>query len=95
MIMNNNRLMRIILFLVWSVAATLAIAYSYLGYAGREAVAGGEGMIQKGMLALALLAVVAFLPRMTGNLRRGPMIGIPEFRQAPGYQAWLQVYMTM
>ena len=58
-----------------------AIAYTYLGYAGREAVAGGEGMIQKGLLALALLAVVAFLPRLIGNLRRGPMIDIPEFRR--------------
>ncbi len=58
-----------------------AIAYTYLGYAGREAVAGGEGMIQKGMLALALLAVVAFLPRLIGNLRRGPMLDIEEFKQ--------------
>lgn len=57
------------------------IAFTYLGYAGREAVAGGEGMIQKGLLALALLAVVAFLPRLIGNLRRGPMIDIPELRQ--------------
>jgi uncharacterized membrane protein YdjX (TVP38/TMEM64 family)/rhodanese-related sulfurtransferase len=58
-----------------------AIAYTYLGYAGREAVAGGEGMIQKVLLALALLAVVAFLPRLIGNLRRGPMMDIAEFRQ--------------
>ena len=58
-----------------------AIAYTYLGYAGREAVAGGEGMIQKGLLALALLAVVAFLPRVIGNLRRGPMMETEEFRQ--------------
>jgi uncharacterized membrane protein YdjX (TVP38/TMEM64 family)/rhodanese-related sulfurtransferase len=58
-----------------------AIAYTYLGYAGREAVAGGESMIRKGLLALALLAVVAFLPRLIGNLRRGPMIDIPEFRR--------------
>ena len=58
-----------------------AVAYTYLGYAGREAVAGGEGMIQKGLLALALLAVVAFLPRLIGNLRRGPMMDIAEFRQ--------------
>ena len=57
------------------------VAFTYLGYAGREAVAGGEGMIQKGLLALALLAVVAFLPRLIGNLRRGPMIDIPELRQ--------------
>jgi len=58
-----------------------AIAYTYLGYAGREAVAGGEGMIQKGLLALALLAVVAFLPRLIGTLRRGPMLETDEFRR--------------
>jgi len=48
-----------------------AIAYTYLGYAGREAVAGGEGLIRKALLALALLAVVAFLPRLIGRLRGG------------------------
>ncbi len=46
-----------------------AIAYTYLGYAGREAVAGGEGLIQKGLLALALLSVVAFLPHFIKRLR--------------------------
>ncbi len=46
-----------------------AIAYTYLGYAGREAVAGAEGTIQKGLLALALLALVAFLPRLVKRLR--------------------------
>ena len=49
-----------------------AIAYTYLGYAGREAVAGGSGVIQKGLLALALLAAVAFLPRLMGRLRQKP-----------------------
>ena len=58
-----------------------AIAYTYLGYAGREAIAGGEGMIQKGLLALALLAVVAFLPRLIGTLRRGPMLDTEAFRR--------------
>jgi uncharacterized membrane protein YdjX (TVP38/TMEM64 family) len=48
-----------------------AIAYTYLGYAGREAVAGSEGMIRKALLALALLAIVAFLPRLIRRLRRG------------------------
>jgi uncharacterized membrane protein YdjX (TVP38/TMEM64 family) len=47
-----------------------AFAYTYLGYAGREAVAGGEGLIQKGLLALALLAAVAFLPRLIKKLRQ-------------------------
>ena len=58
-----------------------AIAYTYLGYAGREAVGGGEGLIQKALLALALLAVVAFLPRLIGKLRRGPMMDIPQLKQ--------------
>jgi uncharacterized membrane protein YdjX (TVP38/TMEM64 family)/rhodanese-related sulfurtransferase len=51
-----------------------AIAYTYLGYAGREAVAGGEGLIQKGLLALGLLALAAFLPRLVGRLRRKSML---------------------
>ncbi len=58
-----------------------ALAYTYLGYAGREAIAGGEDMIRKGLLALALLAVVAFLPRLIGKLRRGPVIDTREFKQ--------------
>ncbi len=58
-----------------------AIAYTYLGYAGREAIGGGEGVIQKALLALGLLALVAFLPRLIGKLRRGPMVDIPELKQ--------------
>ncbi|TCK17726.1 putative membrane protein YdjX (TVP38/TMEM64 family) [Thiogranum longum] len=58
-----------------------AVAFTYLGYAGREAVAGGEGMIQKGLMALALLAVVAFLPRLIASLRSGPMIDTETFKQ--------------
>ncbi|HBE92441.1 MAG TPA: sulfurtransferase [Gammaproteobacteria bacterium] len=50
-----------------------ALAYTYLGYAGREAIGGGEGLIQKGLLALALLALVAFLPRLIRRLRQPPM----------------------
>jgi len=55
-------------------------AYTYLGYAGREAIGGGEGLIQKIMIAIALLAVVAFLPRLIGNIRRGPTIDIAELK---------------
>lgn len=54
-----------------------AIAYTYLGYAGREAVAGGEGLIQKSLLALALLALVAFLPRLVKRLRAVPAPVLP------------------
>ena len=58
-----------------------ALAYTYLGYAGREAVAGGEGLIQKGLLALALLATVAFLPRLVSRWRKPPMVDVPELKQ--------------
>jgi rhodanese-related sulfurtransferase/sulfur relay (sulfurtransferase) complex TusBCD TusD component (DsrE family) len=51
-----------------------ALAFTYLGYAGREAVAGGEGLIQKGLLALALLGLVAFLPSLIKRLRGAPAI---------------------
>lgn len=64
-----------------------ALAYTYLGYAGREAVAGGEGLIQKGLLALALLALAAFLPRLVSRLRQGPMLEAAELqRQLEGDQ---------
>ena len=58
-----------------------AIAYTYLGYAGKEAIAGGEGMVQKIMLAIALLALVGFLPRIIGMVRRKPMISIDQLKQ--------------
>ena len=38
-------------------------------------------MIQKGLLALALLAAVAFLPRLIGKLRKGPMMDAPELKR--------------
>lgn len=58
-----------------------AIAYTYLGYAGREALAGGQGLIQKIMLALALLAIVSFLPSLISRLRRGPMVDVNTLKQ--------------
>ncbi len=51
-----------------------AMAYTYLGYAGREAIAGGEGAIQKALLALALLATVAFLSRGIARSRRASAV---------------------
>lgn len=58
-----------------------AIAYTYLGYASREAIAGGEGLIQKIMLALALLAIVGFLPSLIARIRRGPMMNVETLKQ--------------
>ncbi|MFV9615138.1 MAG: VTT domain-containing protein [Gammaproteobacteria bacterium] len=58
-----------------------ATAYTYLGYIGKEAATGGEGLIQKAMLALALLALVAFLPRLIGSIRKGAMLSITDLKQ--------------
>jgi rhodanese-related sulfurtransferase len=41
-----------------------ALAYAWLGYAGREALAGNEVAIRYGLMGLALLAAVAFVPRL-------------------------------
>ncbi len=53
--------------LVCMVPGTLA--YTRLGYAGREAIAGNDEAIRYGLIGLALLAAVAFLPRLLRRLR--------------------------
>ncbi|MFV1984193.1 MAG: VTT domain-containing protein [Thiohalomonadales bacterium] len=58
-----------------------AVAYTYLGYAGREAIAGGQGMIQKALLALSLLALVAFIPRVIARYRRSSMLTVDALKQ--------------
>ncbi len=62
-----------------------AIAYTYLGYAGREAVAGGEGLVQKALIALALLATVSFLPRLIKRLHRAPTLNAAELKRKLGH----------
>lgn len=57
-----------------------AFAYTWLGHVGREAFAGGDGLIQKGLLALALVGLVAFLPRLVVALRRGPGLEVQTLR---------------
>ncbi len=47
-----------------------ALAYAYLGDAGREAVSGGPDLVRKGLLALALLAAVALLPSLIRRWQR-------------------------
>jgi uncharacterized membrane protein YdjX (TVP38/TMEM64 family)/rhodanese-related sulfurtransferase len=49
-----------------------AIAYTWLGYAGRQAAAGNVSAIRDGLLAIGLFAAVAFLPRLIGRLREKP-----------------------
>lgn len=58
-----------------------AIAFTYLGYAGREAAAGSAGSIQKGLLALGLLAMIVFLPRLIRRMRGAPMLDVHELKR--------------
>ncbi len=46
-----------------------AIAYTWLGHAGREALAGDASAIRYGLMALGLLAAIAFLPRLVRRTR--------------------------
>ena len=46
-----------------------AIAYTYVGFAGREALSGGDGFINNILIAIALLAVVMFLPRIVKSMK--------------------------
>lgn len=46
-----------------------AIAYTWLGHAGREALEGNATAIRYALLALGLLAAIAFLPRLIRRLR--------------------------
>lgn len=47
-----------------------AVAYTWLGYAGRGALAGETDAVRYGLLALGLLAAIALLPRLIGRLRK-------------------------
>ena len=58
-----------------------AIAYTYIGYVGREAVSGGENLVKNILIAVAILAVVLFLPRFVATVRRGPSIDIKELKR--------------
>jgi hypothetical protein len=57
-----------------------ALAYTYLGYAGREAASGQSGAIRKTLLALALFAAVAFIPRLVRRVRGHRFIDPPTLR---------------
>jgi uncharacterized membrane protein YdjX (TVP38/TMEM64 family)/rhodanese-related sulfurtransferase len=48
------------------------LAYSWLGYAGREAAEGSTAAIRYGLLGLAVLAAIAFAPRLIRRWREAP-----------------------
>jgi len=46
-----------------------AIAYTWLGYAGRSAATGDTGGLRYGLFALGVLALIAFMPRLFRRIR--------------------------
>ena len=46
-----------------------AVAYTWLGYAGRSALTGETDAVRYGLLALGLLAAIALLPRLVRRMR--------------------------
>ena len=59
-----------------------AVAYTWLGYAGRGALSGDTGAVRYGLLGLGLLAAIALLPRLIGRLRRSfAWIGVNELKR--------------
>ena len=47
-----------------------AIAYTYLGYLGSEAIIGAEDLAQKIMIGISLLAIALFIPRIVKRVKR-------------------------
>jgi uncharacterized membrane protein YdjX (TVP38/TMEM64 family) len=62
-----------------------AIAYTWLGHAGREALAGNASAVRYGLLALGLLAAIGFLPRLIRRLRGDQNRWIDEFTGPLGH----------
>lgn len=58
-----------------------ALAFTWLGYAGREALSGGEGTVRAILIALALVTSMAFLPRWIRKLRAKPMPDVDELKR--------------
>jgi uncharacterized membrane protein YdjX (TVP38/TMEM64 family)/rhodanese-related sulfurtransferase len=51
--------------------APATIGYTWLGWSGRQALAGDASAIRYGLIALAIIAAAAFLPRLLRRLRGG------------------------
>ncbi|AUB78188.1 hypothetical protein BA898_06460 [Spiribacter roseus] len=48
-----------------------ALAYVWIGHAGRQALIGGGNVVQAALIAIALVAGLAFVPRLVRSLRGG------------------------
>lgn len=58
-----------------------ALAFTWLGYAGREALSGGEGTVRAILIALALVTSMVLLPRWIRKYRAKPMPDVDELKR--------------
>jgi uncharacterized membrane protein YdjX (TVP38/TMEM64 family)/rhodanese-related sulfurtransferase len=58
-----------------------ALAFTWLGYAGGEALGGGEGTVRAMLIALALVTSMAFLPRWIRKLRAKPIPDVDALKR--------------
>jgi len=58
-----------------------ALAFTWLGHAGREALSGGEGTVRAILIALALVATMVFLPRWVRRLKAKPMPDVEALKR--------------
>ena len=65
----------------WAFMLPGAFAYTWLGHAGREALAGGDGLVRNITIALSLLAVVTLLPRIVRKLWAKPMVEVIDLKR--------------
>lgn len=58
-----------------------ALAYTWLGHAGREALTGGQHIVGNLLIALALVAATLFIPRLVRRLRAPLMLSVDALKQ--------------
>lgn len=58
-----------------------ALAYTWLGSAGREALTGGQDVVRNILIALALVSTMSFLPRLIRRLRTPPKLSVEALRE--------------
>ena len=58
-----------------------AIAYPYVGFAGRELLVGEDGLIQKSLFAVGLVALAVFLPGFIRRLRQNQMLDVHDLQE--------------
>ena len=60
-----------------------AMACTWRGFAGREALRGGQDLAHNILIVLALLSAISFLPRLIRRLRTPPMLSVEALREQP------------